>query len=150
MKYCPAQDLAERQHQRVAAANLVAAVGAHQQDGGGALVQGGGFAPDTLILSDQYTASAITGTPVGTKVYLRGRSADDGLRAQTGTLALDFAFQADEGGQAERDHEFDDLPRALPGAAEKGGIRQPFHGDKLTRGDDFWRLSKSVCVDADI
>lgn len=43
----------------------------------GRIAQGGGFAPDTLILGDQYTASAIAGTPVGTKVYLRGRSADD-------------------------------------------------------------------------
>lgn len=56
-----------------------------------------------------------------------GRGADDRLRAQAGTLALNFSFQSDQRGQAERDHEFDDLSRALPGPAEKGRICQPLH-----------------------
>ncbi len=33
--------------------------------------------PDTLILPDRYTASALAPFPAGAKVYLRGRSADD-------------------------------------------------------------------------
>lgn len=35
------------------------------------------FDADTLIFAPQYTASALTGQPVGAKVYLRGRNADD-------------------------------------------------------------------------
>lgn len=35
------------------------------------------FQPDTLILDNRFTASALAGFPVGSKVYLRGRNADD-------------------------------------------------------------------------
>ena len=35
------------------------------------------FDADTLIFAPQYTASALTGQAVGSKVYLRGRNADD-------------------------------------------------------------------------
>jgi hypothetical protein len=46
----------------------------------GSVVAGAGgneFLPDTLIFPDRYTADALTGFPVGSKVYLRGRSTDD-------------------------------------------------------------------------
>lgn len=35
------------------------------------------FDPDTMILAPQFTASALAGNAVGSKVYLRGRSVDD-------------------------------------------------------------------------
>src|SRR5689334_12857416 len=62
----------------------------------------------------------------------RGR-ADDGLRADAGRFALQFAFQPDEGGQAEGDEQLDDLPDPLSGPAEERRVgRQPeIHANKL-------------------
>jgi hypothetical protein len=45
------------------------------------------------------------------------------LRAQTRTLALDFAFEADERGEPECDQQADDLPGSLTRAPEERRVR---------------------------
>jgi hypothetical protein len=45
--------------------------------------------------------------------------ADDGLGADSGAFALEFAFQPDERGQPEGDEQLGDLPDALPESAEE-------------------------------
>ena len=77
-----------------------------------------------------------------------GGRADDGLGAQTGTLALKLALQADQRRQAESDEQLDDLAGALTRTAEERRVGQPkMHATKLTRrpfGGDFRRAAKSV------
>ena len=65
--------------------------------------------------------------------YQRRRGADDGLGANAGALALQFALEADERRQAERDEQLDDLTGALPRTAEERRVRcQPeVHANKL-------------------